>query len=125
MSINNFSDSVICILHSHFILLSVGNNPQTLAAMEKSETNERYDLKQAAKDTLVTYEVPQYRGSIILPYQGLNFSIVIASSPKEQFLSIDYFYLFDIDYRKFKKEMIIGRWYQKYHLTSQKIVLPK
>ena len=99
ISISNFSDSIICILHSHFVLLSVGNNPQALTATENNETKEWYNLKQAAKDTLFTYEVPQYRASIILPYQSLNFKILVHSSNKEQFLTINYFYLLDFCYR--------------------------
>lgn len=125
ISITNFSDSIICILHSHFILLSAGNSPQALAVTENEGKRESYLLTQSARDTLFAFEIPQYRASIILPYQMLNFKIQVAGSQKEQFLSIEYFQIFDMCYRKFKNEMLIGRWYQKYHLLNKSVELPK
>ena len=125
VSIKNFSDSITCILHSHFILLSIGNDPQSLAALALDKKDVSYNLKEAARDTLFTYEVPQYRASIILPYQALYFEIKVSASSKEQFLSIDYFHLFDIHYRKFQDGMLLGRWYERYHLNTKKIPLPK
>lgn len=125
LAIINYSDSIICILHSPAVFLGAGGGAQELAATKGNDSKDMYNLKLAAADTIYTNEVLLYRASIILPYQALHFQITVPFSPQKRELSIDYFRLFDISYKKFEKDMLLGRWYQKYHLNSQMIVLPK
>jgi hypothetical protein len=125
VSITNFSDSITAILHSVHALLSVGNRPQELVVWENKGNKELYSLKQTVTDTLYTYEVPQYRASVILPFQKISFKILVPSSNKEKLLLIDYFYLIDFSYRKFTRETMIGWWYEKYHQLHKTTLLPK
>jgi hypothetical protein len=69
--------------------------------------------------------VPQYRASVILPFQKISFKILVPSSNKEKLLLIDYFYLIDFSYRKFTRETMIGWWYEKYHQLHKTTLLPK
>jgi len=125
VSISNFSDSIICVLHSRFVSLDVGNSPQALAATANNDDTVFYNLEQAVKDTFNTYEGLLYRGTIILPYLSLNFRIKVDGSSEKQILSIEYFQLFDIRYRKFEYEELLGRWHEKYNRSIKNILLPK
>jgi len=124
VSIANFSDSITAILRSVHALINAGNKAQELVVWENKGNEELYSLKQTVTDTLYTYEVPQYRASIILPFQEISFKILVPSSNNEKFLLIDYFYLIDFTYRKFKGEMMVGWWYKKYHQLHKTIPLP-
>jgi len=125
VKISNYSDSILAVLHSHHIFLTIGNNPQQLALLDSSDSKYNYTLNYAVKDTLHVYEVLQFRAILILPYQSLSFRISVPISNNTSTLNLDYFYLGDISYKKFKREMLIGNWYKKYKRLKGQMLLPQ
>lgn len=124
ITINNYSDSVTCILRSPFIWLGIGQGPIQLIPVETDAIKGQFNLEYAAKDHDYILEVALYRAAIILPYSALYFQIRVPASDKEQYLTIEYFNMYDLNYRQFGNSMKQAWWFAKYHLNERVVGLP-
>ncbi len=124
VSIQNRSDSIVCILHSIFMNLTT-DIPQGLALYIKSKEKEEYSLHRSFEDTTYDAEAMPRKGECVLPHQTLNFKVKIlkAANDTPEYLTIQYFYLADLCYESLKTEMKnkVGSWYYKYNRLKKSI----
>jgi hypothetical protein len=128
VSITNKTDSIACILHSIFLdLTSKRLMGLPLDEYQRVDTSDLFSLEFTYRDTLNTFESTVYRGECILPYQTLNFKVMVTDPPKGrvQKFSFEYFYTSDLCYRQFMQEMkMVGFWYRKYQRLRSATPLP-
>jgi hypothetical protein len=126
ITLKNESDSIVCILHSLYVNLTSGI-PQGLALYQKNEYKDSYSLHYALKDTLYDFDPPAYKGELILPYQILRFKVKTAFVEKKIVnLSFECFYLNDLCYKDFLKDMKqVGLWFTKYKRVEKIIELAR
>ena len=126
ISIQNGSDSVICILHSIFIDLTT-DVPKGLPLYSKSKEREEFILSRSFDDTTYDAEAAPRKGEFILPHQTLNFRVKILKptnlTPK--YLTMQYFYLINFCYNDLKIAMKdnVGSWYYKYARFKKSVKL--
>jgi hypothetical protein len=124
ITLENYSDSITCIMRSPIILLGIGQGPLQLLPVENDSSKSQFSLGYAAGNDRYVLEGSPYRADIILPYHALSFEIRVPASDKEQFLTIKYFNLYDLNYRQFTHSMRNLDWFVKYLLNVKVVVLP-
>ena len=117
-------DSVICILRSASISLGIDAEPSYLVPLKSNDTQEQYNLQYALYDSTISVDVPFIRGSLILPGHALYFQVKVPVSKKRQYLTVEYFNIYDVSYREFEDRMKYGNWFKKYHLNAKTVLLP-
>jgi hypothetical protein len=124
ISVQNRSDSIVCMLHSIFVNLTA-DIPQGLALYIKSKDEEEYSLHRSFEDTTYDAEAMPRKGECILPRQTLNFKIKILQPTNNisKYLTVQYFYLTELCYKDFIKEMKnkVGSWYYKYNRLQKSV----
>jgi hypothetical protein len=126
VTINNLSDSVACILHSMFMNLK-SSQSQGLPLHFQRTAQRFYSLGYSFRDTAFEFESTPYRGECILPYQSLQFKVMIVpGNEMGKQLSFEYLYVPDFCYKDFMKDMQqMTTWYLKYKRNEKKIELPQ
>ena len=116
VSIVNFSNKPVCILHTATIDLSPLLPPQFLAVSTSKGEAELFTLNYGAGDTVYSHPPGAYKGAIILPLQKLEFELAMPRAVKARELAVEYFHLADFSYNAFVENIFknSGSWYQKY-----------
>jgi hypothetical protein len=124
ISVQNKSDSIVCILHSIFMNLTA-DTTQGIALYFKNKEKQEYSLHRAFEDTTYIAEAIPQKGEVILPHHTLYFKIKILKTANDilKYLTIQYFYLTDLCYEDFKREMKnkVGSWYYKYNRLKKSV----
>lgn len=128
VTMKNFSDTPVCILHSIFINLFY-DPAQQLAVIHSTSSAEFYSLSYSAKDTTIDYEGPinNFNAEIILPLQEIKFRLLLSStSNKVTSLEFEYARIANLCYPEFKQAIFrdATQWHKKYKRIQRAIALP-
>jgi hypothetical protein len=125
VSVRNYSDSIVCVIHSIFVNLNA-SEPQGITLFTSDKDNEMYNLKRSFEDTSYnSWGIPQ-KGAFVLPYQSLKFKIkLLGLNDKWKELMVNYIYFVNLCYKEIITEMKEepGRWYNKFNQKSKSVKL--
>lgn len=123
--IQNYSDSVVVLTHSVFFDINeVDDEPLGLALWDSRRGMRFYSLMYAWRDTLTDPEKYPLSVDYILPRQKLDFKIITKPACQHCALIIDYFLIYDFDYRTFLKSVSYN-WEREYNIKSITTILDK
>lgn len=120
ISVENNSDTVVCILHSKFINLN-SSEPQGLALYKINREKGEYSMGWSFEDTTYSSWGTPKKGELLLPHQNIKFKILILkSSGIQNYILVDYFNVSDFCYTEFIKQMTDNpsRWYSKFKVVK-------
>jgi hypothetical protein len=121
----NRCDSVLVIPHSEFFKITeVQNDAIGLALYNKGKNIYYYDLIYSWKDTLLDPQKYLLSADYILPFQKLDFEIVIKPFPQAGILSLNVFFVYNIDYRTFLQS-VKNSWMRDFSVKSIELALEK
>jgi hypothetical protein len=123
--IENYSDSIVVLIHSVFFDIDeLTDEPLGLALYGASRGVNFYSLTHAWRDSKSAPQHYPLSVNYILPRQKLEFKIATKPVCQQCALIIDYFHVYDFDYRTFLGS-IDHYWDHKYNVKSVTTTLEK
>jgi hypothetical protein len=123
--IENYSDSIVVLPHSVFFDINeITDEPLGLARYDTRPGMDFYTLRYAWGDTLTDPQRYPLAVNYILPWQKLEFKIATKPICRHCALTINYFRIYDFDYRTFLSTTGYY-WERKYNVKSMTTIFAK
>jgi hypothetical protein len=123
--IENYSDSIVVLIHSVFFDINeVADEPLGLALYDTRQGMDYYSLRYAWGDKNVDPQRYPLSVNYILPFQKLEFKIATKPICHHCALTMDYFLIYDFAYRTFLNT-VDYYWERKYNVKSVTTILDK